>query len=94
MQIDRKLVQHVAKLAHLELSDGDAAHYETQLKRILGYVAVLDALPKGEVVSWREPLASGVERPDVVVPPLPNDVALANAPEKRDGAFQVPKIIE
>jgi aspartyl-tRNA(Asn)/glutamyl-tRNA(Gln) amidotransferase subunit C len=94
MQIDRKLVLHVAKLANLELSDADAARYETQLGRILEYVKLLDGVGGEAAKPWREPEAASVERQDAVVPPLDPEAALAMAPERHDTAFQVPKIIE
>ena len=96
MKIDRKLVLHVADLARLELSDSEVTLYQTQLERILEYVKVLDidagASPTSFAPAHHDGV--GVERSDVVVPPLVVEVALGSAPECHDMAFQVPKIIE
>lgn len=97
MQIDRKLVLHVARLARLELSDAEVAHYETQLGRIVGYMSVLDEVEAAGSVSWKigpTSTAKGVERPDVVQPSLPIGAVLAGAPEVHESSFKVPKIIE
>lgn len=95
MAIDPKTVQHVVRLAHLELSDEDLARYGSQLGAILDYVAQLEKLD----VEGVEPLAhaaesSGVFREDVPGPCLPREEALKNAPERTGDFFVVPRIIE
>lgn len=90
MSIDRALVMHVAGLARLELSEDEIAHYQTQLARILDYVQMLEATPGAGMPALLPPF----ERPDLNMPSLTHEQALAQAPERRDGAFQVPKIIE
>lgn len=95
MAIDRKTVEHVAKLARLQLSGEELAVYEKQLGAILDYVEKLGTLD----VSRLEPLAhpaesSNVFRDDVVKPSLPRAEALRNAPDKNDDFFIVPKVVE
>lgn len=95
MAIDRKTVEHVAKLARLELPPDDLARHEKQLGAILDYIATLEKLD----VSGVEPLAhaadtSGAFREDEPRPSLPRDEALKNAPQKTHDFFVVPKIIE
>jgi aspartyl-tRNA(Asn)/glutamyl-tRNA(Gln) amidotransferase subunit C len=95
MAIDRKTVEHVAKLARLELSPEELDRYGQQLAAILEYIAKLEKLD----VSGLEPLthaadAANVFRADLPVPGLPRNEALKNAPERSDDFFIVPKIIE
>jgi aspartyl-tRNA(Asn)/glutamyl-tRNA(Gln) amidotransferase subunit C len=95
MAIDRKTVEHVAKLARLQLSGEELDRYGKQLGDILAYIAKLEKLD----VSALEPLAHAVDtsnvfREDVPGPSLPRDAALQNAPEKTGDFFIVPKIIE
>ena len=95
MAIDRKTVEHVAKLARLQLSAEELDRYGKQLGDILDYIAKLEKLD----VSGLEPLAHAVDtanvfRDDVPRPSLPRDAALQNAPEKTADFFIVPKIIE
>ena len=95
MAIDRKTVEHVAKLARLQLSGEELDRYGKQLGAILDYIAKLEKLD----VSGLEPLAHAVDtdnvfRDDVPRPSLPREAALQNAPEKTGDFFIVPKIIE
>ncbi len=95
MAIERKVVEHVAKLSRLQLSEEEFARYGPQLGAILDYIAKLEKLD----VSGAEPLvhpaeSSNVFRDDVPVPCLPRAEALKNAPEKTDDFFVVPKVVE
>jgi len=95
MAIDRKTVEHVAALSRLKLSEADFARFGPQLGAILDYIAKLEGLD----VSGLEPLAHAAEAADVMRddaprPSLPRDAALANAPEKNDDFFIVPKVVE
>lgn len=95
MAIDRKTVEHVAKLARLQLSGEELATYEKQLGAILDYIAKLEKVD----VQGLEPLTnpgeiSNVFRDDVVKPSLPRAEALRNAPDKNDDFFIVPKVVE
>ena len=96
MAIDRELVLHVASLANLELSDTEVVYYETQLSRILDYVAQLESMPDELGEAWLPDTQAPAtpERPDVSQPSLLPELALANAPETDGTAFRVPRIIE
>lgn len=94
-QIDRKMVERVALLGRLELSEAEVAQFSTQLSAIVGYIEKINALDTSRV----EPLAHclpvhNVLREDVPHPSLSNEQALANAPDQTDGYFKVPKILE
>jgi aspartyl-tRNA(Asn)/glutamyl-tRNA(Gln) amidotransferase subunit C len=95
MAIERKTVEHVAKLARLQLSDAELATYQKQLGAILDYIAKLGTLD----VAGLEPLAhpaetSNIFRDDTVKPCLPRTDALRNAPDRNDDFFIVPKVVE
>ena len=95
MAIDRKTVEHVARLARLQLTDPELDRYEKQLGAILDYIAKLEKLD----VSGAEPLvhpaeSSNVFREDVPRPSLPRTDVLKNAPEKTGDFFIVPKVVE
>ena len=94
-KIDEAQVQQVAKLARLELSDREVSQFSTQLSAIFEYIEKLNELDTENV----EPLAHclpvhNVLREDVPRPSLSNDAALANAPEREDEYFKVPKILD
>jgi len=95
MSIERKTVEHVAKLARLRLSPEELATYEKQLGAILDYVAKLEKLDVQNLEPLVHPAeASNVFRDDVPRPSLPKADALANAPERNDDFFIVPKVVE
>jgi len=94
-QIDRKMVERVAVLSRLELSESEIAQFSAQLSDIVGYIEKINALDTEQV----EPLAHclpvhNVFREDVPQPSLTNEQALANAPDQTDGCFKVPKILD
>ena len=95
MKISKQEVDHVAKLARLELSDDEQERLTSQLSNILTYVEKLNELDTGNVASTSHVLdIKNVMRDDVPVPGLPQERALANAPDKAAGHYRVPKIIE
>ena len=95
MAIDRAAVDHIARLARLDLSEAERERMRVELDQILGHAERIQALDLDDVppTSHSIPLRN-VLRPDEVTPSLPSEVALANAPEKEDGRFKVPRIIE
>jgi aspartyl-tRNA(Asn)/glutamyl-tRNA(Gln) amidotransferase subunit C len=88
-------VEHVARLARLDLTEEELARLREQLAAILdaaarvGEVATEDVPP----TAWAIPRAN-VYRPDEPVPPLSHEDVLANAPDQEDGRFKVPRIVE
>ncbi|MBQ7722630.1 MAG: Asp-tRNA(Asn)/Glu-tRNA(Gln) amidotransferase subunit GatC [Kiritimatiellae bacterium] len=88
-------VDYVARLAHIELDDGEKAEFGRQLGNILAYMEKLKSLD----VDGVEPTMHGhgrvnAFREDVVKPSMARDAALANAPERTDDEFRLPKIVE
>jgi aspartyl-tRNA(Asn)/glutamyl-tRNA(Gln) amidotransferase subunit C len=93
--ISREEVQHVARLARLHLTDEEAERMREQLDAILAYIDKLRELP----VEGVEPTAHAVPlvnvmRDDALSACLPQEQALANAPDRADEFFRVPRIIE
>lgn len=95
MGLDRTAVDHVARLARLDLSEDERERMQKELTVILGHADKIQALDLDGVppTSHALPLVN-VLRPDEVRPSLPPEEALANAPEAEDGRFRVPRIIE
>ncbi len=88
-------VRHVARLARIEIAEGELEGYRAQLDAILGYMAELDRIdvagvePTYHAVAIRAPL-----RDDRVRPSLPRDEVLAAAPQVEDGGFAVPRVLD
>jgi aspartyl-tRNA(Asn)/glutamyl-tRNA(Gln) amidotransferase subunit C len=95
MKITKQEVQHVAKLARLELSEQEQDKLTDQLSNILTYVEKLNELDTQGVQPTAHVLdINNVMRDDTIVESLSQDRALANAPEKAAGHYKVPRIIE
>lgn len=89
--IDREQVLHVARLARLELSDEETIRMAEELSSVLGHIEKLSELDLTEV----RPTSHVVEvdvalRADEPRPSLPQEIALAQAPDVADGGFRVP----
>jgi aspartyl-tRNA(Asn)/glutamyl-tRNA(Gln) amidotransferase subunit C len=93
--IERKDVEHVARLARLALTDAELEKMREQLNGILAYIEKLNALQTEgvEPTSHAVPMVN-VMREDAPGPCLPRDEALANAPDRAGEFFRVPRIIE
>lgn len=94
MSVTLKDVEHIAKLARLDFTEGEKETFTHQLNAILAYVEQLNKLDTSNV----EPLSHVIElgdvfREDIVRPGLSQEEALKNAPAKDEKFFKVPKVI-
>jgi aspartyl-tRNA(Asn)/glutamyl-tRNA(Gln) amidotransferase subunit C len=95
MEITKREVEQVGKLARLEITETEKEAFAKQLSQILTHV---DRLKQYDTTGI-EPTATvlgqiNVFRDDVIRPSLPVEKAMANAPEREADGFSVPKIIE
>ena len=88
-----KDVEHVAKLARLELTEEEKEKYSKQLGDILKHVEQMNQVdtPGVEPMSHAIPSVN-VMREDKIVSEQTKEELMANAPSKEDGFFKVPKI--
>lgn len=95
MAIDNEMVEKIAFLAQLKVSDDKLDETRSEFNKILEWVEQLNEIDTGDV----EPLVSVNEqnlvcREDVVNDGHKKDEVLANAPLKEFGYFAVPKVVE
>lgn len=95
MPLDRAAVDHVARLARLELSEEERDRMTVELTKILEHAENVQALDLDDVepTSHAVPITN-VMRPDEARPSLTREQALANAPDAEEGRFRVPRILE
>lgn len=92
--LTKEQVEHVALLARLELTEEEKEKYATQLSAILEYAEALNRLDTENVPPTAHVLPlQNVFREDRVCEHLPNEKALANAPQKEGNCFKVPRIL-
>lgn len=95
MSLSLQEVEHIAKLARLELTEDQKIRYRKQLEAILDYVAKLQELDTKDV-----PPTAGISvgqttlRADESHPGLSKDDLLKNAPEQGEGQFKIPPVFE
>ena len=88
-------IEHVARLARLELTDEEKARLRDQLGVILENAAKVSEVATDDVPPTAYAIPrSNVLRPDEVTPSLTVEEVLANAPEVEDDRFKVPKVVE
>ena len=91
MAITREEVLHVAKLARLELSDGEVERLTGELSAILEAVSKVSELDLSDVPPTSHPLelvnAWAADEPR---PSLPLEDVFANAPSREGDLFKVP----
>lgn len=93
-RIQPEEVREIAALARLRLDDSEVLRLTHDLDAILSYIDTVTSLDTGDA----EPMTHAVpfdcpRREDTPGEPLPADEALANAPRRADGFFEVPRII-
>lgn len=95
MPLTLQEVEHIARLARLELSEAEKARYREQLSAILDYVAQLQQLDTSSIPPTASVFSGDSHlRPDVPRPGLPREVLLQNAPEQEQGQFKIPPVFE
>jgi aspartyl-tRNA(Asn)/glutamyl-tRNA(Gln) amidotransferase subunit C len=95
MAITREQVEHVARLAHLALTEEELERLGGQLDAILDAVGKVSELDLSGVEPTSHPLdLVNVWREDEPRPSLSPEEAQANAPELEGGFFKVPPTSE
>ncbi len=94
MKITNEEVVHVANLARIDIDTHALEEFAVQIGKILEYVDILNRVDTTHIRPTSHAThLTNVFRNDENVEHTKRDAALANAPEKEDGAFVVPKII-
>ena len=95
MSLDEKTVARIARLARIAVPDDELAPLADELSHILKWIEQLNEVDTDGVppmtsvaamkLAWREDRVTDGGRPEDI---------LANAPERQDGYFVVPKVVE
>jgi aspartyl-tRNA(Asn)/glutamyl-tRNA(Gln) amidotransferase subunit C len=93
--LTKEEVAEIAFLARLRLGEDEAERLRGDLSQILDYVEEL----RGVDTEGIEPMTHAVPmdcplREDVVTPSLSADEALAEAPEREEDYFVVPRVVD
>ncbi len=95
MKLSHEEVEHIAKLARLELTEEEKTRYGGQLSAILDHVAGLLKLDTASIPPMTAVfLGDSHLRPDKSRPSLTTDVLLKNAPAHEQDQFKIPPVFE
>ena len=95
MPVDSDTVRRVARLARIAVSEAEVESLKGELNTILGFVEQLNEVDVTGVEPMTAVVAMKMKMRDDVVTDGDNAAGvLANAPERADAFFAVPKVIE
>jgi aspartyl-tRNA(Asn)/glutamyl-tRNA(Gln) amidotransferase subunit C len=95
MSLSLKEVEHIARLARLNLTDEQKALYRGQLEAILNHFAQLQELDTSDVPPATSIAPAGMPlREDHPRESLKLEDLLKNASQENDGQFKIPPVFE
>lgn len=95
MRLTKEEISGLAFLARLELSEQEIESLGGHINRLLENFDMLRELDTEAVEPTSHTIpVRNVLRKDISRPSLPQEDVLANAPERVDGTFEVPRIVE
>lgn len=95
MKITKEQVEHVAKLARLNLTEEEKDLMTRDLAAIIDFADQINALAIEDVKPTDHIIPiNNVFREDRVQPSMDREKLLANAPNQENGCFSVPKVVE
>lgn len=91
----RRDVEHIARLARLELTADEKDLFARQLSEILAYAEQIQRVATDGVEPTSHAGDAAALRDDVVVPSLPREESLAAGPDAdpSSGLFKVPRVL-
>ncbi len=95
-EFSKKTIDHISKLALIDLSEEEKEKLSKELGDILNYFNKLDELDTNNVKPTTHPIdgLKNVFREDEPWESLSNEEALRNAKHKKDGYFKAPRILK
>jgi aspartyl-tRNA(Asn)/glutamyl-tRNA(Gln) amidotransferase subunit C len=93
--ITREQVAHLAKLAHIEMTEEELRSMAKELDLVVDSVASVSEAAGPDVPATSHPIPlQNVFREDVVGETLTAEESLFNAPDAAEGKFKVPAILD
>ena len=94
MKIDKELIQRVAKVARLNLTESEIKEFLPQLKEILDNFETIKSAPTDNIHPSFQPIEiKNVTRNDTIGNCLSQKDALKNTKHKQDDYFKGPKAL-
>ena len=95
MPIDRKTVEHIAKLARIDLDEGELAYFSSQLSKIVAYIEKINQLESKDAPDTFSPHGqTNVYRDDKVVPFDNREGLIRIFPASEEGCIKIPRVLD
>ena len=95
MEITKQEVERIATLSRIKFDDNEKEEMRKHLQNILKHFEMLDSVDTSKVGATAHILdAVNVLREDKAEPSMNRDELLSNAPEKDEGCYIVPRVVE
>lgn len=95
MKITEEMVEYVAILSRLKLSDEEKVQVQNDLGSIIDYIDLLNNVDTTDIEPMSHTFAiKNVFRKDEVQPSFDREELLKNAPKRDEESFIVPKTVE
>lgn len=92
--IDKKTLEHIAKLARLHVTEAEAAEFSQQLNKAMGYFEQISTVNTEGVEALVTPIeVDPTWRDDQVKREFTPEEMTANAPDKIGNLFKVPPVV-
>ena len=93
--VDKKIVEYVANLARVKITEEEKEFLRTQLSKIIAYIDKLKELDVKDIEPMRGfHLENNIYRDDKVENIFDKKSILENAPLLEEDYFKIPKVIE
>jgi aspartyl-tRNA(Asn)/glutamyl-tRNA(Gln) amidotransferase subunit C len=94
MRVDKTLIEHVAKLARIKLTESEIDEFMPELQEILTAFSELDKVKTDDIKPSLQPIEiKNVTREDTITESLAQEEALKNSENTKDGYFKGPRAV-
>ena len=95
MKLDLETVEYVAMLARLGLTDDEKERLRDQLSGVLDHISMLQEVQTDDIPPTAQVIQlQNILRTDDVMPSLPLEDVLLNAPRTEDGFIKVNAVLD
>jgi aspartyl-tRNA(Asn)/glutamyl-tRNA(Gln) amidotransferase subunit C len=93
MSLDSPIVEHLAKLAQIQIAKSDVDQISQELSKIIEYIDTLREY-SGAGETTTQPASPVVERADTISLSLPLEDVMSQAPARETAGFRVPRVLD